>query len=185
MRPSPNYFGYLFLKDFCDLLADPPECGASYSNGPCCPSVCLSARPSVCVSQTNISVTKPDRRMVTIGNSNRKLGFPIQNLPSDSRSEVRFRHVGYFRVGTSTVETKFWTWVSEWFSGYSHRSVCHLAEFFYDHTYKLWAGGPAIVSSHRGRHLLCVLCIRAFQFGQKNFDSIRFGNLINLPLVHT
>ena len=25
---------------------------------------------------------------------------------------------------------------------------------------------------------------RAFQFGQKSFDSIRFGNLINLPLVH-
>ena len=23
-----------------------------------------------------------------------------------------------------------------------------------------------------------------FQFGQKSFDSIRFGNLINLPLVH-
>ena len=25
---------------------------------------------------------------------------------------------------------------------------------------------------------------RAFQFGQESFDSIRFGNLINLPLVH-
>jgi len=28
------------------------------------------------------------------------------------------------------------------------------------------------------------LSVRAFQFGQKSFDSIRFGNLINLPLVH-
>jgi len=25
---------------------------------------------------------------------------------------------------------------------------------------------------------------RAFQFGQKSFDSIRFANLINLPLLH-
>jgi len=33
--------------------------------------------------------------MVT-GNSNRKPGFPIQNLPSDSRSEVRFCHFGVF-----------------------------------------------------------------------------------------
>ena len=30
------------------------------------------------------------------------------------------------------------------------------------------------------------LLTRAFQFGQKKFrfDSIRFGNLINLPFVH-
>jgi len=26
---------------------------------------------------------------------------------------------------------------------------------------------------------IALLCDRAFQFGQKNFDSIRFGNLIN------
>jgi len=29
-----------------------------------------------------------------------------------------------------------------------------------------------------------VLCARAFQFGQKSFDLIRFGNLINLRLVN-
>jgi len=29
-----------------------------------------------------------------------------------------------------------------------------------------------------------LLYARAFQFGQKSFDSIRFANLINLPLVH-
>jgi len=28
------------------------------------------------------------------------------------------------------------------------------------------------------------LLTRAFQFGQKSFDSIRFANLINLPLLH-
>jgi len=29
------------------------------------------------------------------------LGFPIQNLPSDSRLQVRFRHFEYFRVAFS------------------------------------------------------------------------------------
>ena len=33
-------------------------------------------------------------------------------------------------------------------------------------------------------YVLTHLISRAFQFGQKSFDSIRFGNLINLPLVH-
>ena len=34
------------------------------------------------------------------------------------------------------------------------------------------------------KHSYSRLYSRAFQFGQKSFDSIRFGNLINLPLVH-
>jgi len=31
---------------------------------------------------------------------------------------------------------------------------------------------------------LIILRSRASQFGQKSFDSILFGNVINLPLVH-
>jgi len=36
---------------------------------------------------------------------NRNLGFPIQNLSSDSRLEVRFRHFGCFWVSTLPVAT--------------------------------------------------------------------------------
>jgi len=49
--------------------------------------------PSVVLSHVNISETKQDRPTVT-GKSNRNPGFPIPNLPSDSRSEVRFHHFG-------------------------------------------------------------------------------------------
>jgi len=56
------------------ILADPPQCGgASYSNGPRCPSVCLS--------YANITETKQGRHTL-LGNSNRKPGFPIQNFVS-------------------------------------------------------------------------------------------------------
>ena len=39
------------------------------------------------------------------------------------------------------------------------------------------------------KNMLCtihgiVVVARAFQFRQKSFDSIRFANLIHLPLVH-
>jgi len=43
----------------------------------------------------NISETKRDSRML-LGNSNRNTDFLIQNLPSDSRSEVRFFNLGCF-----------------------------------------------------------------------------------------
>jgi len=84
------------------LLADPPQCVASYSNGPRCPPVC----PSVCLSQSHASIseTKRDRRMF-LGNSDRNQGFPIQNLPSESWSEIQFRHFRYFRVGNSPTVT--------------------------------------------------------------------------------
>jgi len=49
--------------------------------------VCPSVRLSVCLSHANIS--KRDRHWL-LGNANRKPGFTIQNLPSDSRLEVRF-----------------------------------------------------------------------------------------------
>jgi len=59
-------------------------------------------RQSVCLSHANIYETKRERHMV-----NRNPGFPIQNLPSDSRSEVRFRHFGCFRFGTiSPIQTE-------------------------------------------------------------------------------
>jgi len=57
--------------------------------------VCVVCR-FVCLSHTNISETKRDRAMVTIWSSNRNPGFPIQNLPSDLRPEVQFRHFGRF-----------------------------------------------------------------------------------------
>jgi len=69
----------------------------SYSSGPRCPFV----RPSVCVSNANISETISDIDVWLLGNSNRNPGFPIQNLPSDSRSEVRFRNFRCFRVAFS------------------------------------------------------------------------------------
>jgi len=89
------------MADFCRLRfyssVSGSECrstcsvsvGASYSNGPRCPSVCLS--------HANISETKRDRRMVTrklkqeswLSDSESAVGFAI---------EVRFHHFGCFRV---------------------------------------------------------------------------------------
>jgi len=42
---------------------------------------------------------------------------------------------------------------------------------FYAHSYAHSTAGKLLTAT-------------AFQFGQKSFDSIRFGNVINLPLVH-
>jgi len=57
-------------------------------------------RPSVHLSYANISkLSKIDVSL--LGNANRNPGFPIQNLPSDSRSEVWFRHFGCFPVAFS------------------------------------------------------------------------------------
>jgi len=53
--------------------------GASYGNRPRCPSIRLS--------HANISETKRGRPIWLLGNANRNLGFPIQNLPPASRSE--------------------------------------------------------------------------------------------------
>jgi len=52
------------------------------------PSVCLS----VCLSHANISETNRDSQIDVwlLGNSNRNQGFPIENLPSDSRCDVQF-----------------------------------------------------------------------------------------------
>jgi len=50
---------------------------------------------------SRISQKLSDIDVQLLGNSNRNLGFPIQNLPPDSRLEVRFRHFGCFRVAFS------------------------------------------------------------------------------------
>jgi len=86
--------------------------------------VCLS----VCLSHANISETK--QSVWLLGNSNRKPDFPIQNLPSDLRSEVRFRHFGCFRVGTLPIQTEMGQWASEcseWINGNSHQPAPHWA----------------------------------------------------------
>jgi len=71
--------------------------GASFSNGLRCPSVC----------HTRISPKQSGIEIRLLENSNRKPGFPIQNLPSDLRSEVWFRHFGCFRVGNFALRP-FW-----------------------------------------------------------------------------
>jgi len=81
---------------------------------------CLFVRSSVCLSCPYIFETEID--VWLLGNSNRNPGFPVQNLPSDSRSEVRFCHFGCFRVGTSPIQTEIGSWPSEWISGNSHQS---------------------------------------------------------------
>jgi len=58
--------------------------------------VCLCVCPSVCHMQISPQLSEID--VWLLGNSNRNPGFPIQNLPSDLRSEVRFCHFGFFRV---------------------------------------------------------------------------------------
>jgi len=79
--------------------ADSDSVGASYSNGPRYPSVRLSVCLSV--SHARISPQLSEIDVWLLLNSSRNLCFPIQNLPSDSRSEVRFRHFGCFRVALS------------------------------------------------------------------------------------
>jgi len=61
----------------------------SYSNCQCCPFVC----------HTQMSPKLSEIDVWLLGNSNRNLGFPIQNLPPDSRSEVPFCYFGCFGVG--------------------------------------------------------------------------------------
>jgi len=66
------------------LLVGPPLCWASCSNDLHCPSICHMR----------------DRSRL-LWNWNRNPGFPIQNLPSDSWSEVQFCHFGCFWVAFS------------------------------------------------------------------------------------
>jgi len=65
--------------------------------------VCLSVHsfvcPSVCHVQISLKLSEID--VWLLRNWNRKPGFPIQNLPSDSRLEELFRHFGCFRVAFS------------------------------------------------------------------------------------
>jgi len=63
--------------------------------------------------------------ILLLGHSNRKLGFPIQKLSSDSRSEVRFCHFGCFWVGTLRIQAEMGRLASEcseWISANSHQS---------------------------------------------------------------
>jgi len=73
----------------CNALAGLPHCGASYSNGQR-----LFVRPSVCHMRISLILSEID--VWLLENSNRNLGFPIQNLPPDLRSEVRLRHFACF-----------------------------------------------------------------------------------------
>jgi len=65
--------------------------------------VCV-VRLSVCHMWISAKVSEID--VWLLGNTNRNLGFPIQNLPSDLRSDVQFRHFGCFQVGTSHIQTE-------------------------------------------------------------------------------
>jgi len=107
-------------------------------------------------------------------------GLPNSESAIDSRSEVRSSHFGCFQVGT------FLLWlVNAALIGCGHQSVCRLAKILYDlsklepetescnqgalfgiqfwgisdlhHQSTLGARGPAIVPSHRQRHLLRLL----------------------------
>jgi len=66
---------------------------ASCSNGLRCLSVHL------CHTWISPKLSRID--VWLLGNSNRNPGFPIQSLPSDSQSEVRFFHFGCSRVACS------------------------------------------------------------------------------------
>jgi len=91
--------------------------------------VCLS----LCVSHANVFETKMD--IWLLGNSNRNLGFPIQDLSSDLRAKVRFRHFGCFRVGTSPIVTNMDNYgPCQWVIGHRHRSGIIELTFSYDHT---------------------------------------------------
>jgi len=62
--------------------------------------VCLS------VCHTHISPKLSEIDVWLLGNSNKKPGFPVENLPSGSWLEVQFCQFGCFRVGTSPIQTK-------------------------------------------------------------------------------
>jgi len=79
------------------------------------------------VRHMQISPKLSETDLWLLWNANRNLGFPIQNLPSDSQSEVRFHHFGCFRVSTSPIQKKWAEWASEWISGSSHQSAPHWA----------------------------------------------------------
>jgi len=63
-----------------------------------------NVRLSVC--HTRIYPILSEIDVWLLGNSTRKSGFPIQNMPSDSRSEARFRHFECFRVAISPIQTE-------------------------------------------------------------------------------
>jgi len=96
------------------------------------PTVCVVC-PSLCTSVSHANESEID--LWLLWNSDRNPGFPIQNLPSDSQSEVRFRHFGCFRVGTLPM-----TRLCQWSTGSTHRSVCRLAKILYDHVQE----GPVV-----------------------------------------
>jgi len=64
--------------------------GSTYGNGLLCLPICLSV---------GLKLSEIDVWLLLM--SNRKLGFPIQNLPSDSWSEVWFHHLWCFWVALS------------------------------------------------------------------------------------
>jgi len=83
-------------------------------------------RLSVCCMRISPKLSKIDLWLLL--NVNRNLGFPIQNLPSDLRSEVQFCHFGCFQVGTSPIQTEMGRLVfdcSDWISGNSHQLAPH------------------------------------------------------------
>jgi len=55
---------------------------------------------------TRISTELGETDVWLLGNSNWNRGFLVQNLPSNSRLEVRFQHFGCFSVGTLPLVTE-------------------------------------------------------------------------------
>jgi len=115
-------------------------------------------------------------------NSNRKPVFPIQNLPLDSRLEVRFHHFGCFCFGTWTIQ-KWAGWAgecSEWISGNSSQSAPEWTP---------WQASYRHV--HNGRYLVTVcvnLCCNATQCMALHKHSVRkytwFYLLWNAAILH-
>jgi len=105
---------------------------ASSSNGPRCPSVCYS---------------------------NGKPGFPIQNLPSDSRLEVRFCHFGCFWIGTSPIQTEMGQ------LNVVDRSVGTTITSWHHTGHR---GRPAIITSHNRRYFVDKSSANLLLWGSQN-----------------
>jgi len=129
--------------------------GASYNNGPRCPSVC----------HTRISPKLSEIHLWLVGNSNRKR----RNGFANSESAIRFT------IGRTV--PPFWVFPGRHFTHCDRNgelelvngpvrtitSPCHLAEIVHDHTYRsrvrigtgkrISASGSVVSNSHLGAYL--------------------------------
>jgi len=85
MQTLPNYFDQPSVVNVMNTSWPATMWGPAIVMVPTCQSV----RLSVCHIQISPELSVID--VWLLGNSYRNPGFPIQNLPSDSRSEVLFR----------------------------------------------------------------------------------------------